>query len=345
MSENAEKVKNVTRKGCVAIGVLVVLFIAGCAAPRPETLSVMERDKAIYVDEAGALVQKKERKDKVAVVVSQGDYKEYQEVAKTIDSQLTESLSAFAFFQIVERSNLGTLQQEKLFMGEDLEDGLVVPADYMITAKMNAVKVDRHEEEITITPSRKDIRRARKMGLPDPQPEVRTSISYSVSLSVDFRFYELVKKRVILTKNISKAYSGLEQSEIMSKLALAAQECVKGFSHTLGSKYAPPARVVQTRGNCEVARISMGTNYGLVKGVEVEFYEFIDNSAIIAGATRDKNVVGKGRVLEVDKNSAWVEVYDYEKVYVKRGHYVAICEDQSNRMRLQDAFRTDAFSF
>ena len=190
MSENAERVKNVARKGCIAIGVLVVSFIAGCAAPRPETLSVMERDKAIYVDEAGALVQKKERKDKVAVVVSQGDYKEYQEVAKTIDSQLTESLSAFAFFQIVERSNLGTLQQEKLFIGEDLEDGLVVPADYMITAKMNAVKVDRHEEEITITPSRKEIRRARKMGLPDPQPEVRTSISYSVSLSVDFRFYE-----------------------------------------------------------------------------------------------------------------------------------------------------------
>ena len=281
----------------------------------------MERDNAIYVDEAGAMEQMEERKDTVAVVVSQGDYAKYSEVAKTIDSQLTEALSAFAFFQVVERSNLSALQQENLFAGEDLEEDLIVPADYMITAKMNAVKVDKVAVQ---------------------NREGKTNYSYTVSLSVDFRFYEMATRRLILTKNISKDYKGVEESKVLSKLALAGQECVKGFAQTLGSRFAPPARVVQTRGNCQVARISMGTNYGLVKGVEVEFYEFIDNSAIIAGATRDKNVVGKGRVIEVEAQSAWVEVFDFEKVHVKRGDYVGIQEDQSNRMRLQDAFNVDS---
>ena len=309
---------------------LGIILLAGCAAPRPEALAVMERDSAIYEDK-GALQQQKETKEKVAVVVSQGNYKEYGEVAKAIDAQLTEALSAFAFFEVAERSNLSAIQQEKLFGGEDLNDDLVVPADYMITAKMNSVKVDQYVPSATETLSSSLTSSA--IG-----PRKR------VSLSVDFRFYEMATKRVILTKNVTKEYSGLEQSDVMSKLALAGQECVKGFAHTVGSRFAPPARVLQTRGNCEVARISIGTNYGLVKGVEVEFYEFIDNSAIIAGATRDKNVVGKGRVLEVDNTSAWVEVFDYDKVHVKRGHYVSIVEDQSNRLRAQDLLRTGNFS-
>lgn len=319
-------------KSIVLNGVVPVLgavFVAGCAAPRPETLALMERDKAIYQDEGGALQQKKERKDKVAVVVSQGNYTQYKEAAEAIDSQLTESLSSFAFFQVVERSNLGAIQQEKLFAGDDDINDVVVPADYMITAKMNSVKVEQY------VAAQNEMIPGLNSG---PGPKSR------VSLSVDFRFYEVATKRVILTKNISKEYSGLEPSTAMSKLALAGQECVKGFAHTIGSRFAPPARVIQTRGNCEVARISIGANYGLVPGVEVEFYEFIDNSAIIAGATRDKNVIGKGRVLEVDKTSAWVEVFDYEKVHVMRGHYVGIIEDQSNRMRFQDVLRMDSLS-
>ena len=306
------------------IPVVGVLLVAGCAAPQPELLGLMERDNAMYVD-GGATEQKAEQKEKVAIYVSQGDYKDYKSVAEAIDAQLTESLSAFAFFDVVERSNIGALQQEKFFTGEDIYEDLIEASDYMVTAKMNSLKVDTYvptaAEQLT--------------SLSGSSAQVRTR----VSLSVDFRFYELATKRTILTKNITKEYSGLEDAQAMSKLALAAQECVKGFAHTIGSKFAPPARVVQTRGNCQVARISMGTNYGLVKGVEVEFYEFIDNSAIIAGATRDKNVIAKGRVLETSSNTAWVEVYDYEKVWVKRGDYVSICEDQSNRMRMSDYLR------
>ena len=112
--------------------VLCAFAVTSCVT-RPEEEKILERDKALYND-GGALKQKKERRDKVAVVVSQGDYQKYKEVAKTLDSQLTDALSAFAFFQVVERSNLGALQSERLFGGEDLEEGVVVPADYLVTA-------------------------------------------------------------------------------------------------------------------------------------------------------------------------------------------------------------------
>ena len=78
----------------------------------------------------------------------------------------------------------------------------------------------------------------------------------------------------------------------------------------------------------------MGKDHGLSTGTEIEFYEIVDNSAIVANAKRDKNVVGRGCVLEVDANSAWVEVCAHNVVRVKRGHYASVVDESGKRRRL-----------
>ena len=82
-----------------------------------------------------------------------------------------------------------------------------------------------------------------------------------------------------------------------------------------------------------MAKITMGSNYGLVPGVKVEFFEYVDHSDLIEGATREPSPVGYGTVRESELNTAWAEVIDWENSYVKRGHYVKIAADQSKGFR------------
>ncbi len=288
--------------------------LQGCLSPDPATLVVTERDKAVYVDQ-GAAKQVKEEKARVAILVSAEDKAKNGSIAQSLDSQLTAVLSPFAFFQMVERSNLGALNQEAVLasLSSDGDANVDIPqADFLITAKLSAV---------------------------DSEVRFGDHLSFKSDVTVDFRFYELASKKLILARNIPKSFSYNQPGDRVARSADVVKECAKAFGLELGMKYAPPARVLEVRGNGQVARISMGTNYGVVKGGKIDFFEYSDASDVIAGASREPSVVARGTVLESDDKSAWVEVGDFEKVQVKRGHYVRIRSDQSKGLR--DAFRVD----
>ena len=293
------------------------ILIGGCASPNPATLAKLERDNVVYTDQ-GAVSRTKEEKMRVAVIVSQGDYKDAGEAAKALDGTLVSVLSDFAFFEIVERSNLGALQQETLLanLESDSSGAISIPqADFLITAKMNTFQ-----------------KMQRKAGLGD-LGAAEDGTMVDVVISVDFRFYSLADHKTILAKNIERKYPCRDMSSATSKASVAAQECAKAFVMELGARYAPPARVIETRGDSKVARVSMGTNYGLSKGVKVEFFEYADFSDVIADAQREPSMVGKGTCIESDVKNAWVAVDDYQKTHVKRGHYVRIRSDQSKGFR------------
>lgn len=226
-------------------------------------------------------------------------------------------------------------KQLEALNSDQIENIDIPEADYLITAKFNAPQIEK------------------TLGLNftgGSNNGQQQSDSFAVSASVDFRFYEKKTGRTILVKNIERKAPGTVASvqpptenspEVSAKLKVIAQECSKVFAMELGARYAPPARVLETRGDAEVAKISMGTNYGVAKGVKVEFFEYVDNSDIIAGAKREPSPVGYGVVLESEQNTAWVEVLNPRKVFVKRGHYVKITSDQSKGLKsqLQDAVR------
>jgi curli biogenesis system outer membrane secretion channel CsgG len=311
-------------KGVASAFFGLLVLGSGCVSPNPAGLALTERDKQVYLDK-GAVERGKGEKSRVAVIVSQGNYKEAKEAAEALDGTLTGGISGLAFFQLVERSNLGALAQEELLtsLGDGGNSAPDIPAaDYLITAKINTFRIDQAAAGI--------------MPLALPQKSGNTAEPlFDVAVSVDFRFYQIDGKRVILTKNIEKKYPGQDKTSAMSKAAVAAQECAKAFVSDLGARYAPPARVLETRGEGQVARVSMGADSGAAKGVKVEFFEYADQSDIIKGAEREPSIVAHGTVIDADTKSAWVEIENYKKAQVKRGHYVKIRFDQSKGFRDQ----------
>lgn len=313
-------------------GSMCALMLSGCSTPRPAQMAITPRDKETYADKGAATVQK-ETKHRVAILTKQDNIIKGREVADALDAQLTSVISDFAFFSIVERSNLDALLKEKQLeaLNSDQLEKIDIPeAEYLITAKVNAPRIEKNTglnlTAVTANSGRQNL------------------ASFKVTASVDFRFYEKATGRTILVKNIERVAPGsvdceqtptAETPDAVGKLKVAVQECAKVFAMELGSRYAPPARVVETRGEGKVAKFTMGTNYGLVKGVKVEFFEYVDNSDVVAGAVREPSPVGYGVVLEAEQNSSWAEVLESDKVFVKRGHYVRITSDQSKALKTQ----------
>lgn len=308
------------KKHLAACGGLVLLLAAGCAAPKPGQLPVTPRDREIYTDQ-GAMAQQKETKFRVSIVVRGDKTDEDGRISEALDSALVSAIGDFAFFTIVERSNLDVLAKEQQLeeLSGDGNGSFEIPkADYLIAARPNAISIEEKETQgVTYLQG----------GRIEPKTVAEAS------MSVDFRFYEKATKRLILSKNIDKSLTASTAAEAEKKLAETAQECAKGFAQELGARYAPPARVVELRGGGRMARVTMGSNYGLVPGVRVEFFEYVDHSDLIEGATREPSPVGYGIVRESELNTAWAEVLDWESSYVKRGHYVKIAADQSKGFR------------
>ena len=78
--------------------------------------------------------------------------------------------------------------------------------------------------------------------------------------------------------------SAQTQADLFVALNRAAEVAAREFCAKIAVKYAPPARVLQTRGNGAVARISIGKNYGVGEGTKVWHF-----SHIMSGAKIGKN--------------------------------------------------------
>lgn len=144
---------------------------------------------------------------------------------------------------------------------------------------------------------------------------------HRIDTSVDFRFYDVKARKTVLSKNIPAGGRGDALDRSLSQ-----------FAQSFADAFEKKVRVIQTRGNGMVARISRGLASGVKPGIEVEFYEF-DDAVKDADGMRVRDTVGRGGVLECSKDSAWVEVDDYylPSVNVRQGDYVEIIADPSQR--------------
>ena len=281
-------------KTIVAAGMFAML--AGCAF-NPESMPIGQKDTTVYVD-AGApkSLATAESKAKVSVVISLGDYKDYKQVGESLDSSLNARLSRFSFFEVVDRKSQAALLKDAMASGTDMADIDVsgVEADFVVVARIASL-----------------VKR-------------QAGAMYSTDVVYDFKWISKESKKVIMTESLKPSVrTANSETDLVSALSAAAESAVNDFCSKIAVKYAPPARVLQTRGNGAAARISIGKNYGLAEGTEVCFYEIIDNSDV-GGAKRDMNDIAKGTVKRVEEKTAWVEVIDAEKTNVRKGVYVRV---------------------
>ena len=273
-------------------------MLAGCAF-NPESMPVGQRDSAVYVDEgAPKTLTTQEQRAKVAVIASEGEYKQYKTTADVLDSALNAKLAGFAFFEIVDRKSQAALIKDSLASGASA-DGLPtagVEADFVVVARIASLAVQN------------------------------TGAGFSSDVVFDFKWISKASQKVIMTESIKPPMRGASSEvDLVNALNRAAGLAAADFCAKIAVKYAPPARVLQTRGNGAAARISIGKNYGVGEGSKVCFYEIIDNSDV-GGAKRDMNDIGTGEVKRVEEKTAWVSVDNAEQSNVRKGVYVRVLE-------------------
>ena len=324
-------------------------FSAGCSAPKPELLLPTERDQAVYEDK-GAIKTRKDLKFRMAVCVDKEDYKKHPSVGQAIEAQMAQAVSKFSFFEFVERERVSELAAERLFSGNaDDASSLLKEADCLLSVKLNVGQtrfakqmqnpyehlVDQYYVPPAQTGKKKNDALAMAIARSEAEQRAKTAAGthpvyyWRLEIKPDFRLYEVDSRRVALVKSYRSevVVSAPDQAEkaVMDEMG----KHVATFSRLLTSRYAPTARVLETRGDGEVALVSMGTNSGLEPGMSVEFFEYADYSNLVADSTRQARLVGRGEVLtDLTPTTAWIWVKDYDKVWIKRGHYVRVPEER-----------------
>lgn len=278
----------------MVMGLGVALLLGGCAF-NPESMPLASKDMLVYVDkDAPKTLLTKEKKAKVAVVTSVGEYGQYKAVAEALDSSLNARLSNFSFFQVVDRKSQAALAKDAIASGEDVAAAIVpgVEADFVVIARLVS---------LTIQP---------------------IGQMYSLRAVFDFKWISKATQRVIMTESLTPSIRSVSSAaEVIDAFSHAAKRATRDFCVKIGVKYAPPARVLETRGNGAAARISLGKNYGIGEGTQVCFYEIVDNSDV-GGEKRDKKDIALGQVKRVEENTAWVAVENAEQTNVRKGVYV-----------------------
>lgn len=108
--------------------------------------------------------------------------------------------------------------------------------------------------------------------------------------------------------------------------ALAQQALIDAVVANLIGQYservAPPAYVSQLRGNGLFAEITLGSDYGIRPGTQIEFYQNVKGTDFVSGKpTVKKTVVATGKVADarfITSNSSWVKIdyHHYRKAHL-----------------------------
>lgn len=286
------------------VGAGFAMLLMGCAF-NPESMPLGQKDSLVYVD-AGApkSLDTKEDKAKVAVIAM---IPQNKAVEDALDSTLNAKLSKFAFFEIVDRKSAAALIKDAIASGEaaDEVDTSGVEADFVVVARAASLNVAKHES-------------AGQNGA--------TYVTYATDVVFDFKWISKATQKVIMSESMTpRIATVLSEPEVVSSLKKAAGEAAAEFCTKIAVKYAPPSRVLQTRGDGAAARISIGKNYGISDGTQVCFYEIIDNSDV-GGEKRDMNDIATGVVRRVEEKTSWVEVDNAKNVNVRKGVYVRVLE-------------------
>lgn len=290
------------------IGAGVAAMLAGCAF-NPESMPLGQKDSLVYVD-AGApeSLATKENKAKVAVIAM---IPQNKAVEDALDSTLNAKLSKFAFFELVDRKSAAALIKDAVASGSTADeiDTTGVEADFVVVARAASLNVAKHESK---------------------DNKGNMYVSYATDVVFDFKWISKATQKVIMSESMTpRVKTATSEPEVAASLKKAAGEAASEFCTKIAVKYAPPARVLQTRGNGAAARISIGKNYGVGEGTRVCFYEIIDNSDV-GGEKRDMSDIAAGVVKRVEEKTAWVAVDNAEDVNVRKGVYVRVLEGKKS---------------
>lgn len=319
-------------------GIGAALLLGGCATVDPmtveqtgkdlqsytETLEITPKDGQFKIASVSKVLQHESAKVKKDGKKSD-EMKVDEKLAAAADSAICNALAGLGKFDVVDRKNGVILSAEGLLQGESQSPA---GADLLLVSESRVVYIAK-------------------------QGWKRTSYAdkaRGVQVATNFRLIDIATKETVVSKTITSKSVSNEKKNVAADVERACQMNALKFARLIAARYLPAVKVRQTRGNGRYALVGMGQNFQAVPAVkswqwwpykyfplmylkltEVDAtkIDFFANEKIVE-AGKEKivpNVIGRGEVIRSDKNTAWVEVVDYEKVNVLKGHNAKVSED------------------
>ncbi len=109
----------------------------------------------------------------------------------------------------------------------------------------------------------------------------------------------------------------------------ALENIVKDYMVQFATDFAPAAAVLMTKGSGKIAMLNIGRQHGVLIGTEIEFIEYLE------GGKKTRAVpFAQGKVFEIDNDTCWVMVDDYDEVCVRKYTVARVKPTQSKSSQI-----------
>ena len=290
--------------GCV---VALASAMVGCATVDPLTVEQTARDRQTYTETNVRPVPAE--RYKIAII------------SKALPHPSDASNDAYAADQMegalaVNFSNLGW------FETVDRKNGIALAGEAMISGDADALDVEKIPGAQLALVAESSIAYVAKQGW---KKTAYSNKSRGAQVITDFRLVELSTKEPLLVKKFRTTVDS-GKGDVKTAITKAANQNAQKFARVVAARFLPEVRVLQTRGSGQYALVAMGQNYQATPDTKIDFFT-IEKEEQPGGEVRyDDNVFAHGTVLSSDSKKAWVEVDNYKKAGVMKGHSAKVSE-------------------
>ena len=144
---------------------------------------------------------------------------------------------------------------------------------------------------------------------------------------------KMVSFLLIVTLVITGCASGI------SSYSVTARDREKFTSKDVSSSdYRKATYVIQTKGEGAIACINIGADNGVEVGSKIDFYEIK-----LKNSKKFEILIAKGKVVDISKNTCWVEVKNYDTANVMENHFARLSANQA--ITMGEKFKNPALFF
>lgn len=317
------KMRRIMQRGAAVIGIVA---FAGCATVDPLSIEQTERDRKSYKDEVSRPVPAE--RYKLAILSKAQKNKDPRHdafLANEMESALAVNFTNLGWFDTVDRKNGVALAGEAMLVDGKSVDAANIPgAQFVLIAESQVAYVAKQGWKRTAFADK----------------------ARGAEVTTDFRIIDLSTKEPVLVKKFRSVETDVEKGNVKVAIVRAANRNAKKLARIVAARFLPEVKVIQTRGDGRYAQVAMGKNYQATPEVKawgwwpykyfplcyvkqtvapaatVDFFTLEKN-----GEKFDQSVFAHGSVILADGKKAWVEVENYDKAGVYKGHNAKVSEE------------------
>lgn len=320
------------KKLMMVAGVVALLegLVTGCSTVDPLMVAQTARDREIYkeVNAQPIPVEKYKIAIRSSSLPHASDKSNDAFLASQMEGALAVNFSNLGWFETIDRKNGVSLAAEAMLAGDAAAVENVPGAQFVLIAQSHVIYVAKQGWKRTAYASK----------------------ARGAQVETDFRLIDIATKTPVLAKKFRSLVADTGKGDVKSAITQVANLNAKKFSRIVASRLLPPVKVIQTRGNGRYAQVAMGKNYQAtpcvkswkwwpykylplcyvktedIPATSIEFFTIEKDDTVGGKPKFEQSIFARGSVIQTENKKAWVEVENYEKANVFKGHNAKVSE-------------------